>query len=63
MYKLYKNRKKYHFKDSFDFLSFPIKINNMNILIGNDKIIKSLLKENISSDFNKLVSKVIIFFR
>lgn len=61
MYKLYKNRKKYHFKDSFDFLSFPIKINNTNILIGNDKLIKVLLKDNISKDFNKLVSKIIIF--
>ena len=61
MCKLYKNRKKYHFKDSFDFLSFPIKINNINVLIVNDKLIKVLLKDNISKDFNKLVSKVIIF--
>ena len=61
MYKLYKNRKKYHFKDSFDFLSFPIKINNINVLIVNDKFIKVLLKDNISKDFNKLVSKVILF--
>lgn len=61
MYKLYKNKKKYHFKDSFDFLSFPIKINNINVLIGNNKLIEVLLKENISKDFNKLVSKVILF--
>lgn len=61
MYKLCKNKKKYHFKDSFDFLSFPIKINNINVLIVNDKLIKVLLKDNISKDFNKLVSKVILF--
>ena len=61
MYKLCKNKKKYHFKDSFDFLSFPITINNINVLIGNDKLIEVLLKDNISKDFNKLVSKVIIF--
>lgn len=61
MYKLCKNKKKYHFKDSFDFLSFPIRINNINVLIVNDKLIKVLLKDNISKDFNKLVSKVILF--
>lgn len=61
MYKLIKTRKKFKFKESFDFLSYPITINNIEISIVNEKIIKVLVKENINETFNKLVSNILKF--
>ena len=59
MYKLYKSRKKYSFKESFDFLSFPLVINNYEILIGNENIFKKIFKYNIKEDFDKLIIKAL----
>lgn len=61
MYKLYKNKKKYKFKESFDFFSYPITLNNMEVSIVDEKIIKIFIKSNINFDFSKLVSKILIF--
>ncbi len=61
MYKLYKNKKKYKFKESFDFFSYPITLNNMEVSIVDEKIIKIFIKYNINFDFSKLVSKILIF--
>ena len=61
MYKLYKNKKKYKFKESFDFFSYPIILNNTEISIVDEKIIKIFIKSNINFDFSKLVSKILIF--
>ena len=61
MYKLYKNKKKYKFKESFDFFSYPITLNNMEVSIVDERIIKIFIKSNINFDFSKLVSKILIF--
>lgn len=61
MYKLYKNKKKYKFKESFDFFSYPLTLNNMEVSIVDEKIIKIFIKSNINFDFSKLVSKILIF--
>ena len=61
MYKLYKNKKKYKFKESFDFFSYPLILNNVEVSIGDERIIKIFIKSNINFDFSKLASKVIIF--
>lgn len=61
MYKLYKNKKKYKFKESFDFFSYPIILNNMEVSIVDEGIIKIFIKSNINFDFSKLVSKILIF--
>ena len=61
MYKLYKNNKKYKFKESFDFFSYPLTLNNMEVSIVDEKIIKIFIKSNINFDFSKLVSKILIF--
>lgn len=61
MYKLYKNKKKYKFKESFDFFSYPLILNNVEVSIVDERIIKIFIKSNINFDFSKLASKVIIF--
>ena len=61
MYKLYKDKKKYKFKESFDFFSYPLTLNNMEVSIVDEKIIKIFIKSNINFDFSKLVSKILIF--
>lgn len=61
MYKLYKMRKKYHFKDSFDFLSYPLRLGKYDILVGNDLLIKRIIKNNLYQDMNLLVNKTIDF--
>ncbi len=61
MYKLYKNKKKYKFKESFDFFSYPLTLNNMEVSIVDERIIKIFIKSNINFDFSKLVSKILIF--
>lgn len=61
MYKLYKNKKKYKFKESFDFFSYPLILNNVEVSIVDEGIIKIFIKSNINFDFSKLASKVIIF--
>ena len=40
MYKLYKNKKKYKFKESFDFFSYPLILNNVEVSIVDERIIK-----------------------
>lgn len=61
MYKLYKNKKKYKFKESFDFFSYPLTLNNVEVSIVDERIIKIFIKSNINFDFSKLVSKILIF--
>ena len=61
MYKLYKNKKKYKFKESFDFFSYPLTLNNIEVSIVDERIIKTFIKSNINFDFSKLVSKILIF--
>ena len=61
MYKLYKNKKKYKFKESFDFFSYPLTLNNIEVSIVDERIIKIFIKSNINFDFSKLVSKILIF--
>ena len=61
MYKLYKNKKKYKFKESFDFFSYPLTLNNIEISVVDERIIKVFIKSNINFDFSKLVSKILIF--
>lgn len=61
MYKLYKNKKKYKFKESFDFFSYPITLNNIEVLIVDERIIKIFIRSNINYDFNKLVSRILLF--
>lgn len=61
MYKLYKNKKKYKFKESFDFFSYPLILNNVEVSIVDERIIKIFIKSNINFDFSKLASKIIIF--
>lgn len=61
MYRLYKNKKKYKFKESFDFFSYPLTLNNMEVSIVDERIIKIFIKSNINFDFSKLVSKILIF--
>ena len=48
MYKLYKNKKKYKFKESFDFLNYPLIINNVEVSIVDERIIKIFIKSNIN---------------
>ena len=61
MYKLYKNKKKYKFKESFDFFSYPLILNNVEVSSVDERIIKIFINSNINFDFSKLASKVIIF--
>lgn len=61
MYKLYKNKKKYKFKESFDFFSYPLTLNNIEVSIVDERIIKIFIKYNINFDFNKLVSRILLF--
>lgn len=61
MYKLYRNKKKYKFKESFDFFSYPLTLNNIEVSIVDERIIKIFIKSNINFDFSKLVSKILIF--
>lgn len=61
MYKLYKNKKKYKFKESFDFFSYPLTLNNIEVSIVDEGIIKIFIKYNINFDFNKLVSRILLF--
>ncbi len=61
MYKLSKTKKKYKFKESFDFLSYPITINDIEISVVNEKIIKVLVKDNIKDTYTKLVNNILKF--
>lgn len=61
MYKLYKNRRKYKFKESFEFLSFKVKINKIEISIVNDDIIKVFIKDNINNSYNQIIQNTLNF--
>lgn len=61
MYKLSKIRRKYKFKESFDFLSYPMVINGIEVSIVNEKLVRILIKDNVNDTFDKLVNNILRF--